>query len=161
MRGGARFWLAIGALVVLHFFLHLALGVGREAPDLLTLAVLLGARSGGLGVGAALGFGLGLLEDAFSILAFGANTVALTVVGTLGALTRDFFVGESMVFAFAYLVVGKWLRDFVQWLVFDDTVREPFVQRMIVESGPAALYMAAVGIVVVVAMAGSFEEARA
>lgn len=145
MRGGTGFWVAVGGLVVLHFLLHLGLGLGRAAPDLLTVALLLTAWTGGIGRGAGLGFVFGLLEDAFSVLAFGANAVAMTVVGALGAATREFFVGESLLFFVAYLVVGKWIRDLLQWLVAGEAVREPFVQGLVVQSGLAALYAAAVG----------------
>ena len=37
-----------------------------------------------MGSAAGLGFVFGLLEDAFSILAFGANTIAMTLVGAIG-----------------------------------------------------------------------------
>ena len=44
---GARprsFWVLVALLVVTHFLLHLGLGIGVAAPDLLTVAVLLSAR---------------------------------------------------------------------------------------------------------------------
>ena len=47
-------------LVLLHFFLHLGLSLGREAPDLLTLALLLAARETRMGTAAALGFFFGI-----------------------------------------------------------------------------------------------------
>lgn len=160
MRGPVGFWIAVAFLVVLHFLLHLGLGLGREAPDLLTVALLLSARTGGLGRGGGLGFVFGLLEDAFSILAFGANAVAMTLIGALGASTRDLFVGESILFFMAYLAVGKWLRDLLQWIVVGEALREPFVQEMLVQSVVASFYAAAVGIVVVV-MSGGLREVRA
>lgn len=149
MREGTGFWVAIGGLVVLHFLLHLGFGIGRAAPDLLTVALLLAAWTGGIGRGAGFGFAFGLLEDAFSVLAFGANAVAMTVVGALGSVTREFFVGESLLFFVAYLVVGKWVRDFLQWIVAGEAVREPFVQGLVLQSGLAALYGAAVGVALI------------
>lgn len=140
-------WGAVVVLVVLHFILHLGLGLGREAPDLLAVALLVGAREMRMGAGAALGFGFGLLEDAFSLLAFGANTVAMTVVGAAGARTRDFFVGDSVLFVASYLFAGKWLRDLVFWLVIGDGLRGPFNEAMLVEAGLAALYAAIVGVI--------------
>ena len=72
MSRSAVLGLMVPILVILHFFLHVGLGIGGAAPDLLTLALLLAARESGLGLGGALGFIFGILEDAFSVLAFGA-----------------------------------------------------------------------------------------
>lgn len=160
MKGAVGFWIAMAILVILHFLLHLGLGIGREAPDLLTVALLLAARTGGLGRGAGLGFVFGLLEDAFSVLAFGANAVAMTLIGALGASTRDLFVGESILFFVAYLILGKWLRDLLQWLMVGEALREPFVQEMLVQSVVASFYAAVVGVAVVV-VSGSLREVRA
>src|SRR5690606_29619080 len=33
-------WILVGALVIAHFVLHVGLGFGRGAPDLLTIALL-------------------------------------------------------------------------------------------------------------------------
>lgn len=161
MREGVAFWLVLAALIVLHYLLHLGFAMGREAPDLLTVALLLGARTGGAGKGAALGFSLGLLEDAFSVLAFGSNAVAMTVVGAVGSFTREFFVGESILFIFAYFFVGKWFRDLIQWMVMGEPLREPFVREILLGAGLGALYVAVVGLIVVVGLSGGVREARA
>jgi hypothetical protein len=84
-----RTWILVAALVIVHFLLHVGLGYGRGAPDLLTLGLLLAAREVRAGAAAAVGLLFGLLEDALSVLAFGANTVAMTAIGILGAFTRD------------------------------------------------------------------------
>jgi len=157
MREGIGFWLVILVLVALHFLLHLGFGIGRAAPDLLTVAVLLAARTGGVGRGAGIGFFFGLLEDAFSVLAFGANAVAMTLIGAFGALTRDLFVGESVLFYVGYLTVGAWLRDLVAWLVMGDAIREPFVEAVLVHATVSAVYAAAVGLLVVLVTGGPAE----
>jgi len=135
-------------LVVLHLFLHLGLGIGKAAPDFMTVALLLAAREVGMGAGGALGFSFGLLEDSFSVLAFGANTLAFTVVGILGSRTRDLFVGESLRFLFTYLVAGKLLRDLIHWLVAGEGVRQPFLNAVVVDSTVAAVYGALLGVLV-------------
>ena len=112
-----RLWFFVALLVVLHFVLHLAIGFGPAAPDLLLVAVLLGARRLGGAGAAGLGFVLGLIEDALSLVAFGASAVALTVVGYLGARSRDLLEGESFFFIAIYLFLGKWLRDAIQMAV--------------------------------------------
>ncbi|MFH1765300.1 MAG: rod shape-determining protein MreD [Gemmatimonadota bacterium] len=142
-------------LVVLHFILHVGLSIGRAAPDLLTLALLLAVRERGMGWGGALGFFLGLLEDAFSILAFGANALAMTVVGILGARTRELFVGDSILFFLIYLASGKLLREVVHWAASGETMREPFMNAVLIDGGLAALYMALVGLPVVLFFGGA------
>lgn len=161
MRGDAGFWAVLAILVVLHFLLHLGFGIGSGAPDLLTLALLLGARAGGMALGAGLGFGFGLLQDAFSVLAFGSNALAMTLVGAVGSFTRELFVGESGLFVFVYLFLGKWFRDFLQWLVVGEDLREPFVREILMGSTVGGFYMAVVGMLVVVALGGGLREARA
>jgi len=133
---------------VLHLFLHIGLSYGRGAPDLLTLALLLGAREIGPGRASALGLFFGLLEDALSVLAFGANSVVMTLLAIGGALTRDFFVGDSRFFLVAYVFIGKWLRDLMHWVAVGAGQRQPFVEEVLVDGGIGSLYIVAVGIVV-------------
>ena len=64
-----RVWFVVGALAALHLFLHVGLSYSRGAPDLLTLALLLGAREMGPGRASVMGLFFGLLEDALSVLA--------------------------------------------------------------------------------------------
>ncbi len=142
-------------LAILHFLLHVGLEIEGAAPDFLTLAVLLGARVSGMGLAGALGFLFGILEDAFSVLAFGANTLALTVVGILGARTRDLFVGDSLRFFFVYFFGGKLVRDVMYWIVAGETVREPFVAGVLVDGGLGALYVAALGTLMVFLLGGT------
>lgn len=139
-------WVLVVVLSVLHFVLHVGFGIGRAAPDLLTIGLLLGARELGLGSAAAVGLIFGLLEDSLSVLAFGANTVAMTLVGILGALTRDLFVGDSRFFVLSYLFLGKWMRDFAHWILVGDDLRRPFVDQVLVQGGTGAIYVALVGL---------------
>lgn len=144
----------VPALIVLHFMLHLGLGLERVAPDLLTVALLLAAREVGLGWGGGMGFVLGLLEDACSVLAFGASTLALTIVGILGARTRDLFVGDSVRFLFAYLFAGKMLREVIHWLAVGEGLREPFINSVLLADGMSAVYGAAVGVLLILPFTG-------
>ncbi len=160
MRGSLRVWIVVGLLVVLHFGLHLSLGVGKGAPDLLVVALLIAAREVGVGAGSGLGFFLGLMDDAFSILAFGANAFALTLVGAAGAKTRDLFVGDSLIFMVSYLVFGKWFRDLLHWVAVGESVRAPFVDTMLVNSPLAAVYAAVIGLGVVAVSGIGWETVR-
>ena len=132
-------------LIVTHLLLRVALGLGNEAPDLFLLAVLIGSRYLGLRAGAALGFALGLVEDAFSMLSFGATVFALTVLGAVGSQSRHFFVGNTVSFLVSYLAVGKWLRDLLAWLVSDPATRNAFWDHMLFESPLMAVYASVVG----------------
>ena len=147
--------LLVPSLVVLHFLLHVGLSMEGVAPDLLTLALLLAARETGMGWGGALGFFFGLLEDAFSVLAFGASSLAMTVVGILGSRTRDLFVGDSLFFLFVYFGLGKLLRDVIHWVVAGEAVRGPFLNTVIFDGGIAAIYLAAVGLFLVLILGGN------
>ena len=145
---------------MLHFGLHLSLGLGQSAPDLLIVALLIAAREVRVGAGAGFGLLLGLMDDAFSVLAFGANTFALTLVGAAGAKTRDLFVGDSLVFMVSYLIAGKWCRDLLHWIAVGESVRAPFVETMLISSPLAAVYAALMGLVVVSVSGIGWETVR-
>ena len=142
------FFLGVSLLLpFLHFTLHVGLGIGAWAPDLLTVGLLVTARQVRTGTAAGIGFALGLMEDALSILSFGANAMALTVVGILGARSRELFVGESLEFLASYLALGIWLRGAIHWLLTRDGAREEAIRVLVVQAPVAAAYGAAVGIV--------------
>ena len=138
----------------------MSLGLGESAPDLLVVALLIAAREVDIGLGAGLGFLMGLLDDAFSVLAFGANTFAMTLVGMGGARTRDLFVGDSLLFMTSYLVLGKWMRDFLHWFAVGQGLRESFVDTMLIQSPISAAYAGVVGLVVVAISGLGWETVR-
>lgn len=150
MRNGVSFWILVAFLVMLHFGLHLSLGLDTAAPDLLTVAVLLGSRQLSGGAAAGLGFGLGLLEDAVSLSAFGAAAATQTVIGYLCARSRDLFVGDSVLFLAIYLFVGTWLRDVLYYALADAVRRGDPVRSLLVDAPLGALYAAAAGVVAIV-----------
>jgi len=150
-------WVVVAGLFGLHFLLHVGLGIEGAAPDLLTVALLLAAREVGMGWGAGIGLLFGLLEDALSVLSFGANSVAMTILGLAGATTRDLFVGDSLVFLVSYFVLGKFARDLVHWIVVGGALREPFVSHVLVEGLLGGLYAAVVGILIM-AVTGLWRE---
>jgi rod shape-determining protein MreD len=111
------FWTFIVVLVVLHFGMHVALGMRAAAPDLLTVALLLGVRRLSGAGAAGLGLALGLLNDALSMTAFGALAVTYAILGFIGARSRDLFEGDSLLFVAVYIFVGKLLRDLLYQLL--------------------------------------------
>ncbi len=139
-------WGLVVGLFLLHFLLHVGFGIGGGAPDLLTVALLLVAREVELGTAAGVGLAFGLLEDALSVLSFGATGFAMTVVGMGGAVTRDLFVGDSLLFLGSYFLVGKWTRDLLHWVAGGEALRQPFVDQVLIQGFLAAAYAAAVGL---------------
>ena len=139
-----RYWVFIGILVFMHFALRVGFGLEERSPDLLTVATLFAARRLRSTGAALLGLLLGVLADALSLIAFGASAVALSIVGFLGARSRDMFEGDSILFVTIYLFLGVWLREAIQALVS----RQGIEWSMLYTSAPvSAIYAAVAGIV--------------
>jgi rod shape-determining protein MreD len=137
------FWVFIIILVVLHLVVHVAVGLRGIAPDLLTIALLLGVRRLTGARAAGLGLALGILNDALSLSAFGALGLTYAIIGFLGARSRDLFEGDSMLFVAAYIFLGKLLRDIIYQIL---TQAQPWSDLW--SATPlAALYAAFAGIV--------------
>ena len=135
-------------LIVAHLLFRVGFGLQNQVPDLMLLALLLASRSLSIRAGAALGFVLGLVEDSFSMLSFGASVFAMTVVGTAGAQVRHLFVGRSILFQSTYFFLGKWIRDLLAWIVSDAPSRQHFLDHVFIESPLMALYVTAAGIAI-------------
>jgi rod shape-determining protein MreD len=154
MRSSWQFVAFMLMLVLLHLVLHLALGYGRGAPDLLTVAVLLGARRLS-GAGAAVyGFLLGLLADSVSLVAFGREAFTYAFVGFLGARSRDLFVGDSLMFVGLYLFAGKWLHDALFHLIAGAAARGDVVSALLIHGPVGGVYAAAAGILLLLVYRG-------
>jgi len=153
MIGGRSwpYWGLIAVLVVLHFGLHLGLGLGAYAPDLLTVAVLLSARRVRPGVAAAVGLVLGLLRDSLALVAFGADAIVLTVLGYAGSRLRDLFVGDSLLFLWLYLFIGVWLHQIGYYLITMRMLPADPLVRLLVESPIRAAYAAVAGLIALAA----------
>ena len=112
--------IAILIMVMVLAFLHFLLGPlfasWYASPNLLVCAVLVSARLLRPAGAAATGFTLGLLEDSMAVSHFGLATLLLMLLGFLGSLTRDLFVGEEALFTGTYLFVGAWLYEVTSYL---------------------------------------------
>ncbi len=148
MRWGL--WLFIVILVVLHFILRLGLGLGHLAPDLLVVALLLAAREIRAGWAAGLGLVLGVLDGSMVPFNLGASALALTIIGFLGARTRELFSGDNYLFLALYLFVGKWLYDTLLYLVTGELFSSGPAYLLLI-SPLTALYAAAAGVVALAA----------
>lgn len=134
------------ALLASHMLLRAGLGFGAGSPDLAMVVVLVGSRLMTMRSAAAMGFAVGLAEDALAMTSFGAFAFATTLAGAGGARFRDFFVDESLPFLAIYVLLGKWGRDVVAWSV-SGPARPEFVRHVLVDSLVAAAYAAVVGAV--------------
>ena len=148
MNGPARwgFWIFIAVLVVLHFVLRIGLGFAQLAPDLLLVALLLGAREIRAGYAAGIGLLLGILDGAVIPFNLGASALVLTILGFAGGRSRELFSGDSFIFLALYLFAGKWLYDTLLYLVTGDLFR-PGASYLLLVSPLTALYAAAAGLV--------------
>lgn len=111
--GRGAFAVFITLLVILHFLLHVGLGIGAAAPDLIAVAVLIASRRTTAASAALLGLALGLLDDALGIGALGARSIALATVAMLGSWSRRWIEGEGLLFIAAFVFVGKWASEIV------------------------------------------------
>lgn len=145
MNGGGLFWGFIIFLVIVHLILRVSLGLGAAAPDLLTVAVLLGARRSRPAVAASVGLLLGLIRDALAIGPFGTAALVLTVLGYLGSRTRDLFEGESLLFTMVYLFVGVWLHDAAWALIRGELLAGDLSSILVTGAVMAAGYAAVAG----------------
>lgn len=119
MTEGTR-WQFVGfvaVLALLYFVLRVGLGLGALAPDLLLVALLLAARRMRAGWAAGLGFLLGVLDGAANPHTLGAGALVLSVLGYLGARSREVLAGDSPVLLASYLFAGKWLYDAGMYLL--------------------------------------------
>jgi rod shape-determining protein MreD len=159
---GSRLVLGLFLLIlaILHLLLQVGFALGAAAPDLLVVALLLGARRMSAPAAAALGLVLGVLQDAVALIAFGAGAVVLTVLGYLGARTRDFFIGESLAFTAAYVFLGKWLHVALLALLlrYGRGVPAEWTQLLLVDAALAALYTAAAGVLALALYRGVTDE---
>lgn len=147
-RVGWGFWLFIGLLVVLHFVLRVGLGYEQLAPDLLVVALLIAARQISAGSAAGLGLLLGVLDGALVPFALGASALALTIVGFVGARSRELFAEDNYVLLALYLFAGKWVFDTILFVGTQEIFRAGASYLLLI-SPLTALYAAAAGLVAI------------
>jgi cell shape-determining protein MreD len=103
--------------VLLDLALHVGLGLGGLAPDLIAVAVLLTARRSSAVSVAVLALVLGLIDDAMGVGNLGARALGLGFAGLVGTWTRQLVDGEGPLFIVPYLFLGKWLVDAIVTLL--------------------------------------------
>lgn len=99
------------ALLVVHFTLHRFLVSWPGMPNLLVGALLLGALRMRAGTAALFGFTLGLLEASMGLEGMGTLSLVFTLIGYLGARSRDLLFADARHYVFVYLFVGTWVAE--------------------------------------------------
>lgn len=110
-RGWSADAVVVVILVVLHFTLYRFFSAWPALPNLLIGGLLLGALRMRAGYAAFLGFGLGVLEAAMGMEGLGTLSLVLTLVGYLGARSRDLLFADARHYVFIYLFVGTWIAE--------------------------------------------------
>jgi cell shape-determining protein MreD len=107
------FWsgLSIALLLFVHFLFRPLFVRLPVAPNLLVGALLLATLRLRAGHAAALGFGLGILDAAMALEGMGWYALALTVIGYVGARSRDLLFADARFYVFGYLFVGTWIAE--------------------------------------------------
>ncbi|CAN5861894.1 hypothetical protein BH23GEM9_BH23GEM9_09840 [soil metagenome] len=144
------FWTFIFILVLLHLILRLALGL-TMVPDLIVIAVLLGARRLGAPGAALLGLVLGILADSLALVAFGATAVAFVFVAFLGSRSRNFFEGDSYLFLAFYVFFGAWMIEAIRFFLGGALRRGIEPLALATEGALGALYTAIAAIAAMIA----------
>ncbi len=116
-RNRLGLFLSILVLTYLHFALQPLFDAWFAAPNLLVCGLLVAARQLRPGAATAVGFLLGLLEDAMAVSHFGLATLIFVLIAYGGSRTRDLFVGEEVLFIGTYLFVGTWFYETVSYLL--------------------------------------------
>lgn len=104
---------SIVVLLILHFLFRPLFVRLPVAPNLLVGALLLATLRLRAGHAALLGFGLGILEAAMALEGMGWYALALTVIGYVGARSRDLLFADARYYVFGYLFIGTWLAETV------------------------------------------------
>lgn len=135
----------VAVLVVLHLVGRTGYGLSALTPDLLLVALLVAARCTSAGTASGIGFLLGFLEGAMLPLTLGAGALVLTILGYLGARSRDIVAEDSLSFLALYLFFGKWAYDAL--MVLATGLRPGAAIDLLVVSPFAALYGTVAGLV--------------
>jgi len=150
----------VGLLVVTHFVLRVSLGFGEGAPDLLTVALLLAARRLRPSFSAGLGLVLGLLRDSLAVGSFGADALAMTVIGWLGGRSRDWFEGGTPLFIGVYLTLGVWAHHILRTVLGGVPADGSVIGALVLAPVLGALYAAAAGVAAYLAYASFAAPSR-
>ena len=132
---------SIALLLFLHFLFRPLFVRLPIAPNLLVGALLLATLRLRAGHAALLGFGLGILEAAMALEGMGWYALALTVIGYVGARSRDLLFADARFYVFGYLFVGTWLAETVLLLL---GTSPPGLLRLLIGGAADALLTALV-----------------
>jgi cell shape-determining protein MreD len=99
-------------LLIVHFTLYRFFVRWPAMPNMMIGALLIGALRLPAGFAALFGFVLGVLEASMGLEGLGTISIVLTIVGYLGARSRDLLFADARHYVFFYLFAGTWLAEF-------------------------------------------------
>lgn len=143
------FWAFIAILILLDLILRVALGI-TVIPDLIVVAVLLGARRLEPAGAALFGLLLGVLADSLALVAFGASAVAFVVIAYFGARSRDLFEGDSYLFITVYAFLGSWGIHAIRYVIGSYMAAGVEPTRLLTDVPLESLYVTIAAIVALV-----------
>ena len=133
----------IALLVLAQFALRPRLGDPRYAPDFLLVALLFLAVRVRPMAGTIAGFLVGLVTDAVAPTAFGAATLALTVVGYAAGWLKALVFADNLLVTAVFVFAAGWVRDAIEVLLARQLEGGALAWQLLVTSPLAALSTAA------------------
>ena len=151
--------LLFAALITLHYTVR-PLFASRAAVDIVVIALLLAAVRVRPGAAALIGFLLGLLLDSLQPGAFGAASLALTILGYGASWLKPVFFADNLALNAFFFFVGKWVFDAIYLTVGQRTYGSELVMQLLLWSPIAAAVTAVAGVLLIVVLR-PLTEARA
>lgn len=106
----ARAFTGFALLVTAHFAIRPLFG-SRVMVDFLVIAILFAAVRMRPGLAAVLGFALGVSVDALAPGAFGAASLALTLIAFAASWLKAVFFANHIALTGLFIFLGKWCFD--------------------------------------------------
>jgi rod shape-determining protein MreD len=145
------FWLVLGVLVLVQFYVRPRIYAGPGAPDFLLLGLLLYALRSRPGAAAVAGFLVGAVTDILSPSQVGAGMLAHTLVAWGAAWGRAVFFADNVLVSAGVFLAGTWVRNLILLVVGGDPV-DGFLAALAGWSTLQALLTAVAGTLVVLAI---------
>jgi rod shape-determining protein MreD len=153
-RRAFRLGVVLALLVVAQFALRPRLGDPRYAPDFVLVALLFFAIRVRPMAGTVAGFLVGLVTDAVAPTAFGAATLALTVLGYAAGWLKAIVFADNVLVTGVIVFAAAWVRDVLEVLLVRQLQGGGLAWQLLVVSPLASLTTAAAAAVTLLLFRG-------
>ena len=137
---------AVLILVLFHYSIRPALD-WRAEVDFVVIALLIAGVRMRPGAAALLGFALGLTADALVPDAFGASSMALSVIGYTASRLKAAFFADNLGLNALFFFAGKWAFDLIYLAVERELGGSGLIVQMFLWSPLSAAVTAVAGVV--------------